>query len=91
MIVPGTHEDESWPAQGRTVCHGSTLHVATSAFGTYTATYAQTGRELRVTKLIRGSRGTLPPTAAPALLAWLKEMGTDDVRFVVVEPAKAGD
>jgi transglutaminase-like putative cysteine protease len=64
---------------------------ATSAFGTYTATYAQTGRELRVTKRMSGSRGTLPPTEAAALLAWLKEMGKDDVRFVVVEPAKAGE
>lgn len=61
------------------------------AFGTYTATYAQAGRELRVTKRMSGSRGTLPPSEAAALLAWLKEMGKDDARFVVVEPAKAGD
>ncbi|HEX8693984.1 MAG TPA: DUF3857 domain-containing transglutaminase family protein [Longimicrobium sp.] len=61
--------------------------TATSAFGTYQAEYAQAGRELRVTKRIRGARGVLPPDQVGALVAWLKEMSKDDVRFVVLEPA----
>lgn len=61
--------------------------TARSAFGTYEARYAQEGRELRVSKRISGARGTLPPDQIGALLAWLKEMSKDDVRFVVVEPA----
>jgi transglutaminase-like putative cysteine protease len=56
-----------------------------SAFGAYSAEYAQEGRELRVTKRISGTRGTLPPERIGELVTWLKEMGKDDVRFVVLE------
>ncbi|MBD0320044.1 MAG: hypothetical protein ICV87_06915 [Gemmatimonadetes bacterium] len=56
-----------------------------SVFGRYTAEFAQQGRELRVTKRISGARGTLPPERIGELVAWLKEMNKDDVRFVVLE------
>lgn len=59
--------------------------TARSAFGTYTAEYAQNGRELRVVKRISGARGNLPPSAVTTLVDWLKEMSKDDVKFVVVE------
>lgn len=62
----------------------------TSAFGTYAAEFAQQGRELRVTKRIAGTRGTLPPEKIGELLAWLKEMSKDDVRFLVLEKAAGG-
>lgn len=58
---------------------------ATSAFGTYTAEYAQQGRELVVTKRMSGARGILPPEKIADLITWLKEMSKDDVRFVVLE------
>lgn len=60
---------------------------ATSQFGSYVAEYAQTGRELRVTKRVSGRRGVQPPSAIGALVDWLKAMGKDDVRFIVLEPA----
>jgi len=60
---------------------------ATSVFGSYVAEYAQQGRELRVTKRMRGSQGVLPPEQVAALLTWLREMSKDDARFIVLEPA----
>ena len=57
----------------------------TSPFGTYTAEFTQQGRELRVTKRIAGTRGVLPPEKITELVAWLKEMSKDDVRFLVLE------
>lgn len=35
-----------------------------------------------------GRRGTLPPEKIEALTAWLREMNRDDVRFIVLEPAR---
>lgn len=61
--------------------------TANSVFGTYSATYEQTGRELRIVKRMGGSRGYQPATALPGLLTWLREMGKDDARFIVLEPA----
>lgn len=63
--------------------------TATSVFGSYSATYQQNGRELVIVKKMSGSRGTQPPSAFPTLLQWLKEMGKDDARFIVLEPAGA--
>jgi hypothetical protein len=61
--------------------------TATSVFGGYTAIYEQNGRELHVAKRMTGSRGYQPATAFPTLVSWLKEMGKDDARFIVLEPA----
>lgn len=63
--------------------------TATSVYGSYTAEYSQTGRELRVVKRISGARGTQPPQAIDALVDWLKAMSKDDARFVVLEPSAA--
>ncbi|HEX6749313.1 MAG TPA: DUF3857 and transglutaminase domain-containing protein [Longimicrobium sp.] len=60
--------------------------TATSVFGTYTAEYAQTGRELRVAKRVSGTRGVQPPSAIAQLIDWLKAMSKDDARFIVLEP-----
>lgn len=59
---------------------------AASAFGTYTATYAQEGRELRVTRTLTGASGVQPASAIGALIAWLEAMSKDDVKYIVVEP-----
>jgi hypothetical protein len=61
--------------------------TANSVFGSYTAAYAQAGRELRVTKRISGARGTQPPAAITALIEWLRAMSKDDARFIVLEQA----
>ncbi|HUL02898.1 MAG TPA: DUF3857 domain-containing protein [Gemmatimonadales bacterium] len=58
-----------------------------SRFGRYRATYTQTGRTLRIVRTMSGYRGTAPPEAVQELIAWLKAVGQDDVRFIVLEHA----
>ncbi|OLD12113.1 MAG: hypothetical protein AUJ01_16620 [Acidobacteria bacterium 13_1_40CM_3_65_5] len=55
-------------------------------FGTYSAEYAQDGRELRVTRHMSGHRGTAPPEAVDALITWLRAISKDDVKFIVLQP-----
>ena len=57
---------------------------APSAFGRYTAEYRQDGRVLRITRRLVGAPGVQPPDQVGALLDWLKRIGTDDVRYVVL-------
>lgn len=56
-----------------------------SVFGTYRAEYTQQGNELHVVRSLIGSSGVQPASAMPALIAWLKAMSTDDVKYVVLE------
>ncbi|MDB4948245.1 MAG: hypothetical protein JWM27_894 [Gemmatimonadetes bacterium] len=62
--------------------------AANSVFGRYSAEYSQTGRELRVVRTITGNRGTEPPEHVDALIAWLKDVSKDDVKYIILEPAK---
>jgi hypothetical protein len=59
--------------------------TATSVFGSYTAQYAQDGRVLHVIRRLVGRAGTEPPERIGQLIAWLNEVGTDDVGYVVLE------
>jgi len=59
-----------------------------SQFGSYTADYEQQGRELRVTRRMTGSKGTAPPESVDELIAWLRAISKDDVRFIVLQPGK---
>ena len=59
-----------------------------SEFGNYTAEYVQDGRELRVTRTMSGSRGTAPPDHVDALIAWLRAISKDDVKFIVLQTGK---
>jgi hypothetical protein len=59
--------------------------TATSAFGSYASEYAQDGRELRITRRISGARGVLPPERVGELVAFLRAVGADDARFIVIE------
>jgi hypothetical protein len=58
---------------------------AASRFGRYRSTYSQEGRVVRVERLIQGARGIAPPEQVGELIAWLKVIGADDVRYVVFE------
>ena len=60
----------------------------TSRFGTYSAEYAQEGRELRVTRRMSGTRGTAPPESVDALIAWLRAISKDDIKFIVLHPGQ---
>lgn len=60
---------------------------ASSAFGRYSAEYAQEGRELRVTRRMAGTRGTQPKERLPDLLTFLRDVSRDDVQFIIIERA----
>jgi hypothetical protein len=59
---------------------------AQSVFGHYRATYDQTGSVLVVQRSIIGATGIQPPDRIDALIAWLKQIAHDDVRFIVLDP-----
>jgi len=59
-----------------------------SQFGTYSAQYAQDGRDLHVTRRMTGARGTAPPDSVDALIAWLRAISKDDVKFIVLKPGQ---
>jgi len=62
---------------------------ATSVFGSYTATYSQDGRDLVIDRHIVGGTGIFMPSRVGELVAWLRAIGRDDVKFIVLEkPAK---
>jgi transglutaminase-like putative cysteine protease len=58
---------------------------ASSIFGSYTSTYTQEGRELRVVRRAVGARGVLPADKVDELLAFLRAIARDDAHFVVLE------
>jgi len=59
-------------------------------FGLYESKYAQNGRELVVTRRLRGAKGVLPKERIGELTDWLRQVSTDDVRFIVLDhPAAA--
>ena len=57
----------------------------TSPFGSYVSEYAQSGRELRISRRMTGARGVLPPERVGDLVAWLRAVGADDARFIVIQ------
>jgi hypothetical protein len=59
-----------------------------SRFGEYNAEYVQTGRELRVTRRMLGTKGTAPPESVDSLIAWLRAISRDDVKFIVLHPGQ---
>jgi transglutaminase-like putative cysteine protease len=54
-------------------------------FGSYSSTYQQDGRVLKVVRRTRGARGILPPGRVGDLLAFLRAVAQDDARYIVVE------
>jgi len=58
---------------------------ASSVFGTYSATFAQEGRDLHIVRRAVGARGVYPPDRVNDLLAFLRDVARDDARFVVIE------
>jgi hypothetical protein len=60
----------------------------TSQFGSYSAQYVQEGRDLRITRSMSGSKGTAPPQSVDELIAWLRAISKDDVKFIVLHPAQ---
>jgi hypothetical protein len=59
-----------------------------SRFGSYRAEYVQNGRELRVTRRMSGTKGTAPPESVDELIAWLRAISKDDIKFIVLQPGR---
>lgn len=58
---------------------------ATSVFGSYTATYSQEGRDLLIDRRIVGGTGIYPASRVDELVTWLRAIGHDDTKFIVLE------
>jgi len=58
---------------------------AKSVFGEYSATYAQVGRELRVTRKRSGTEGVFAADKWGELLDFLRAISKDDVKVIVLE------
>jgi transglutaminase-like putative cysteine protease len=54
-------------------------------FGLYESKYSQEGRDLVITRRIRGATGVLPKERINDLIGWLQGIAADDVRFIVLE------
>ena len=66
--------------------------TADGPFGLYEAKYAQNGRDLVISRRLRGRTGVLPKERIEDLKSWLRQVATDDVRFIVLEhPAASGN
>jgi len=59
--------------------------MAKSVFGNYTTTYAQNGRELVVDRRLTGGTGIFMPNRVNELVTWLRAIGHDDVKFIVLD------
>ena len=60
---------------------------ATSFFGSYTSTWTQSGREVRLVRTIRGLPGVYPSQRIAEVVVWLKTVGADDTEFLSLRPA----
>ena len=64
--------------------------AAESEFGSYRAEYRQDGRDLVIVRRMAGRKGVEPPDKIDALIAWLRGVAKDDVKWIVLERSRAG-
>ena len=57
---------------------------AESKFGIYRADYSQQGNVLRLARHIEGVTGVQPPQAIADFVAWLRAVGADDAKMIVL-------
>lgn len=69
---------EGWKAQ---LPEGVT---AVSPFGTVRTEYSQVGRELVIRRYSAGARGIHAPEKVADLIAWMKKLASDDMKFIVL-------
>ena len=62
--------------------------TASSAFGSYTAEYRQSGAELTVRHRVAGAGIVQPPERVRDLVNWLRAVAQDDARMIVLEKPK---
>jgi hypothetical protein len=62
---------------------------ASSPFGTYESSYTEEKGVLRLTRRIIGSREVQPPEKIGDFIAWLRAVGSDDAKFIVLSRGTA--
>jgi len=65
--------------------------TATGPFGDYRSEYKQEGRVLTISRSFTGAKGILPPERMPDLIAWFRQMGKDDAKFILLENPASTD
>lgn len=59
--------------------------TATSPFGAYRSEYTQDGRVLTISRSFTGTKAVLPPEKMADLIAWFRQIGKDDTKFILLE------
>ncbi|MEO6864429.1 MAG: DUF3857 domain-containing protein, partial [Gemmatimonadaceae bacterium] len=59
--------------------------TAASVFGSYSTTYTQEGRDVIFKRRIVGGTGVFVPSRVSELVTWLRAVGHDDVKFIVLD------
>jgi hypothetical protein len=60
--------------------------IVESPFGNYRTEYTQTGRELRMSRIVAGGTGGIQsPSRIKALTAWMRDIGKDDTRIILID------
>ncbi|MEO7217389.1 MAG: DUF3857 and transglutaminase domain-containing protein [Gemmatimonadaceae bacterium] len=59
--------------------------TATSVFGSYTSRYEQQGQELVISRRLVGAGGIFMPSRGKELIEWLRAIGRDDVKLIVLD------
>lgn len=59
--------------------------TAASVFGSYTTTYTQEGRKLAISRRLVGGAGVFMPSRENELVTWLRAIGHDNVKFIVLD------
>jgi transglutaminase-like putative cysteine protease len=57
---------------------------AEGKFGVYRAEYSQQGNVLRLARHVEGTTGVQPPQAIAEFVAWLRAVGVDDAKMIVL-------
>jgi len=58
---------------------------ASSPFGSYESSYAQDGRELRISRTVTGARGIFSPDRVGDLVSFFRAIAADDATFIVLD------
>ena len=62
---------------------------ATSAFGEYDASYTFEDGVLTIRQTMLGTRGVFAPDRIGELIAWFRNIGSDDAPFILIDPSPA--
>jgi transglutaminase-like putative cysteine protease len=64
--------------------------TATSSFGSYQSSYAETNGTLRLSRHITGATVVQPPEKITEFITWLRAVAADDAKFIILTKGAAG-